>query len=122
MLGSLPDDIANAIAISYKCHENLIYTIKWLQVGHYRLKENCIVLKAVQNGIPEFGIVKKILSVENLVSLHYDEHFHAYAVAFSKSLDVTALRKLEYHVPLQIHCITHEAIKQMFISLHHIAF
>ena len=108
VLYSLPeisDIICKALNM---CRQDFVYILNWVQLGHYKFKLNPIVLVSVCNGLPTFGSINKILAIEGniylilkeLVTLHYDEHFHAFAVGRMDTLSLVALQKLRDHVSL----------------------
>jgi hypothetical protein len=103
-----------------------VYVAKWVQVGHYAMKPKCVVVWQVTDGIPQFGLVEKVICIKDLVFLvakkllvnYYDEHFHAYCVDFmtNDSRIVVNVLELKDHIPLGIQCVKYEGRLLKFIS------
>ena len=69
------------------------------------------------------SVAKKVYFIEEMLdTVHYDEHFHAYAVKYSfpKRIACVALDSMKDHVPLQFHLITYEDAQHMFVALRHV--
>ena len=104
-----------------------MYVADWITVGHYTFKPNAVTVNDIVDGVPQFGIVVLILSVEKqlyfieelLETIHYDEHFHAYAVKHfaSKRLSCVHLKSLRDHVPYQLHMVTYEQTQHNLVML-----
>lgn len=133
LINALDDEIAKSICNDLKmCGQDSVFDLSRIEIGHYCFKPHAVSVWAVTEGIPKFGIVNKIISVEQTVyfimelleTTHYDEHFHSYAVKYSsnKVHICCALDSLKYHIPLQFHVITYENSKHMLISLRYVLF
>lgn len=110
------------------CRNDSIYVLKWVKVGHYCIKPSAVTVNSVDSeGIPHFGIVTDIISVNDciyfvenvLLTSHYDDHFHAYSVSYPSQRQRVCLplQSVLDHVPLQFHIIKYEGEQHMFISL-----
>lgn len=70
------------------CAQDHVFVADWITVGHCSFKPNAIIVNAIVDGIPQFGIIIHIVNVEKkfyfiqelFETTHFDEHFHAYAV------------------------------------------
>ena len=128
------DDDVNAVVCQalHVCSQDSIFIVKWLKVGHYTFKPRCVVLCAITEGYPHFGLLSKIIAlqsdaffvVELLQTVHYDEHFHAYAVKHEDcpKLACVAVTSLKHHVPLKYHHVAYEGSNHLFVSLRHVVF
>jgi hypothetical protein len=60
-----PAETADAICRSLNlCHHDSVYCLKWFSLGHCTFKPNSIVVLSSYKGVPQFGIVMQIISVD----------------------------------------------------------
>jgi hypothetical protein len=130
---SVGDDYAEVICSAMSvCQHDGIFLAKWVNVGHYTIQKQVVVVVSVDEGQPRFGIIDKILALKDKVffvvmllsTTDYDDHFHAYVVRhFShKKLVCVALHDLKDHVPLQYHHVDYEGSSRMLISMRYTLF
>lgn len=108
------------------CQSETLFVAKWVQVGHYTLKQKCIVVLQVSEGVPEFGYVEKVACIKDQTFLLlkkmmvkcFDDHFHAYSVDFLADTVwlVSDVTQLKDHIPLTIHCVMYEERLHKFVS------
>lgn len=127
-ISSLGDSMSDLISSKLRmCGQDHVFVADWLTVGHYTFKPNAVTINAMLEGVPQFGIVVLILNVEkkfyfieeSLETIHYDEHFHAYAVKHlePKRLSFVDLNLLTDHVPYQLHTVTYEQAQHTLVTL-----
>jgi hypothetical protein len=98
------------------CSQDYICSADWVSFGHYFFRLNAVMVNSICDGTPQFGITlntvtvdKEVYFVEELLeTVHYDEHFHAYAVqqSITKQLTLVNLLNLKDHIPFQLHVVT----------------
>jgi hypothetical protein len=91
-----------------------------------------VTVNCTEGYLPQFGIIidtftinEQVYFVEDiLLTSHYDDHFHAYAVSCpqQRRCACVPLQTLQDHVPLQYHVINYEGELHMFIALRYILF
>jgi hypothetical protein len=129
----LDDDSAAVICrVLHICNQDNVFQIKWINIGHYTFKPQCVALCTVIDGLPQFGLVTKIIGLQSsiffvmelLETLYFDQHFHAYAVKHSDcpKLDCMDFTSLKDHIPLQYHHVKYENEKHMFVALRYTIF
>ena len=133
LLCSLDDDSAAVISHAlHICKQDNVFLIRWISIGHYTFKPHCVALCAVLDGQPQFGIVTKIVGLQSsiffvlemLQTLHFDQHFHAYAVKHydCPKLECRALKSLKDHIPLQYYHVKYESEEHLFVALRYSLF
>ena len=109
-----------------------VYLAKWKGVGHYRIEEKNIVISGIQDGIPKFSYVERIVSfgdsahllTRKLTTHHFDSHFHAYVINYSTTAKLFSLQinDLKDRIPLSIHNVFYETQTYEFVSPRYIIF
>ena len=133
VLCSMDDKLCNAICEAlHTCSQDTVFDAKWIKIGHYYFKPGCVVLCSLVEGNPDFGVIKKIVElnnnvvfiVERLRTLYFDDHFHAYAVEHHDCVNFNCieLSSLKDHVPLQYHNVTFEKKNVLFVALRYTVF
>jgi hypothetical protein len=114
------------------CRNDTVHILSWVKIGHYVFKPTAVAVNTICDGIPQFGIVTDVIAINNkiyfvlevLETVHYDEHFHAYAVKHPSQHYHTcvSIDCLKDHIPLQYHVIKYEGQLTMFVSLRYTIF
>lgn len=109
------------------CQNDTVFSVSWVKIGHYTFKPTAVAVHAMSDGLPQFGVVTDIVSINKKIyvildlldTLCYDEHFHAFVLKHPcrGSHVCVLLQRLKDHIPLQYHVIKYEGEQTMFISL-----
>jgi hypothetical protein len=132
-VNSLGDLMAQFISSQLSmCAQDHVFVADWITVGHYPFKPNAVTVNDMIDGIPQFGIIVHIINVEKkfffiqelLETIHFDAHFNAYAVKHmaTKRLGCVDLDLLKDHVPYQMHTVSYEQSRHMFVRLRYCLF
>ena len=86
------------------------YRCKWAIVGGTKYVVECVVIMSLDYGICNFGLVDKILVVEDTVIfqckklkiIKYDDHLKSYQVSLSEDLQYISQKKLGDFHPLSL--------------------
>ena len=133
MMADFTETVCNTICNATSlCHADTVYVTSWVTVGHYVFKPNVIAVHAINDGIPQFGVVTDIVALDRkfyfvldlLETLHYDGHFHAYVVKrlSAPNYAFVSVNNLKDHIPLQSHTLCYEGVQNTFISLRYALF
>jgi hypothetical protein len=133
VVGSLDDAQVNVICSEMGlCRQDHIFVAKWISIGHYTFNSNAIVIHVIEEGNTQFVRVEKIVALrssiflicELLVTKHYDDHFHSYAVERTrdKRLLCIPVHALKDHIPLQWHHIFYEGTSHMLVMPRYMLF
>jgi hypothetical protein len=129
-INSLGDTICKVVCRELKmCSQDYIYSADWVSFGHYSFRLNAVTVISICDGTPQSGIIPNTITVDKevyfvkelLETVHYDEHFHAFAVQQSITTGLTLVKilNLKDHISLQLHVVTYESTNLMgdFVQL-----
>jgi hypothetical protein len=132
-VGDFAIAVGDAICKETKvCRSDTVYLLGWVKIGHYVFKPTAVAVNSVRDDVPQFGVVTDVIAIDRqiylvqalLETIHYDEHFHAYAVKhpFKQHHVCITIDSLKDHIPLQYHVIHYEGELTMLVSLRYALF